>query len=99
MNAPLLFLFAVLAFLGWRAWRRLPAYDRSFATRGGMALLLINLFLVLGLLLLPGRFKLFALVPALLTAGSAIKLLQNARQRIRNGAEAESRFARAKRVN
>jgi hypothetical protein len=99
MNAPLLFLFALLAYLGWRAWRRLPVYDRSFATRGGLALLLINFLVLVGLVFLPGRFKLFALVPAILTIGSTIKLLYNARTSVRQKVEAESRFAQAKRVN
>jgi hypothetical protein len=48
MSLPLLLLFAVLFYFGWSAWRRLPLHDRSFATRGGLALLLINLLLLLG---------------------------------------------------
>jgi glucan phosphoethanolaminetransferase (alkaline phosphatase superfamily) len=99
MNAPLLFLFALVAYLGWRAWRRLPVYDRSFATRGGLALLLINFLVILALVFLPGRLKLFALFPAILTIGSTVKLLQNARQNVRGKVNAEARFARAKRVN
>ena len=99
MSAPLLFLFALLAYLGWKAWRRLPVYDRSFATRGGLALLLINFLFILGLVFLPGRFKLLALVPAIITTGSTLKLLQSARGRVRQKVEAESRFAGAKRVN
>jgi hypothetical protein len=99
MNLPLLLLFAVLFYFGWSAWRRLPLHDRSFATRGGLALLLINFLLLLGLVFLPGKFKLLALVPAFLTIGSTIKVLRDARQRLRERIKVDSRFERAKRVN
>ena len=99
MNLPLVLLLAAVVYFGWSVWRRLSAPDRSFATRGGLALLLINLFIALGVVLLPGRFKLFALVPGFLTVGSTIKLLRNARQRVRQRVEEEARFAQAKRVN
>jgi hypothetical protein len=99
MNLPLLLLAGLLGFFAWRAWRRLPFYERSLATRGGMALLLINLFLAAGLAFLPGRFKLFAILPALLSVGSTIKVLRGARQRFRERLSEEARFAQAKRVN
>jgi len=99
MNLPLLILLVALFYFGWSTWRRLPSVDRSFATRGGLALLLINLFVVLGVVFLPGKFKLFALLPGVFTLGSTIKLLRNSRQRMRARVQAESRFARAKRIN
>jgi hypothetical protein len=38
-------------------------------------------------------------VPAFLTIGSTIKVLRDARQRLRERIKVESRFERAKRVN
>lgn len=99
MNLPLLILLGVVFYFGWSTWRRLPSFDRSFATRGGLALLLINLFVIVGVVFLPGKFKLFALLPGVFTLGSTIKLLRNSRQRIRERVEAQSRFERAKRIN
>ncbi len=99
INLPLLVLFALLGFFAWRAWRRLPVFERSLATRGGMAILIINVFLVAGIIFLPGRFKLFAILPAVLCVGSTVKLLKGARQRFRTQISEEARFARAKRVN
>jgi hypothetical protein len=99
MNLPFLLLLAAIVYTVWSAWRRLPLLDRSLATRGGLALLLINFIVVLGVVLLPGRFKLFALLPGVLTIGSTFKLLRNARLRVKQRVAEESRFARAKRVN
>jgi hypothetical protein len=99
MNFPLLILFAAIGYFAWSTWRRLPLLDRSLATRGGLALLLINFIVLLGVVFLPGRFKLFALLPGFFTIGSTIKLLRGARQRVRERVDAESRFQRAKRVN
>jgi hypothetical protein len=98
-SIPILLLVVVAGYLARRWWRRLSMPERSVATRGGLALLLINLAVILGVVFLPGRFKLFALVPGVLTIGSTVKLLRDARQRVRSQVAEESRFARAKRIN
>jgi phosphatidylglycerophosphate synthase len=86
----------------WRAvmaWKQQSEVERSFAVRFTAFSWLLAFVFIVAILFLPNKGRVLLLVPIFLAGMSLAKWWQGSRERLRQKAEAETNFARARRIN
>ncbi len=83
----------------WSAWKKRSAAERSFDIRFTIFAWTLAFIFIGAILFLPNKGRVLMLVPVFLTGMSLARWWQHSRERLRREAEAETDFARARRIN
>jgi hypothetical protein len=100
-----LVLLALLWFLlprlvrSYAGWKARSAAERSFAVRFSIISWVLAFIFIAALLFLPNKGRIIMLVPVFLAGATLAKWWQTSRERLRQEAEGETNFARARRIN
>ncbi|MGB8170032.1 MAG: hypothetical protein WCF18_21190 [Chthoniobacteraceae bacterium] len=83
----------------WVAWNQRSPAERSFAVRFTIFSWLLAFIFIVAILFLPNKGRILMLVPVFIAGMSLARWWQNSRERLRREAQAETDFARARRIN
>jgi hypothetical protein len=95
-----------VSFIGWIGWRTIRRIQQSTSTqeralnvRAMIALWILAAVFVAALIAIPGRARIFLMIPLVLVMGSAMKAYRNSRRDLRESADLTERLKRMKRVH
>ncbi len=94
-----LFLLARRLVPHWTRWKQRSPEERSFAYRFTIFSWLLAFVFVIAILFLPNKGRILMLVPVFIAGMSLARWWQHSRERLRRAAEADTQFARARRIN